>query len=152
MLFHAASWPTMYLCFHLRAGWNMLFFLWGVFRGKKESCLQQMPESINQYCAPRDIPAPIMSLPENRCSLRPITENASQDADPVLEVPASEELRSLVSSRVVKKDCGTKVSSLDRWDHGLNSSSSHAVQSDGAKQCQEMRGTYQVRLILFIYK
>ncbi|KAL3652092.1 hypothetical protein CASFOL_001773 [Castilleja foliolosa] len=48
--------------------WNLLFFLWGVFRGKKESSLQQqMPESLNQICVPRNIPPPIMSLPENRC-------------------------------------------------------------------------------------
>ncbi|KAI3471318.1 hypothetical protein Pfo_027981 [Paulownia fortunei] len=125
--------------------WNMLFFLWGVFRGKKESYLQHMPESINQFCAPRDIPPPIMSLPENICSLRPISEDlhVSEDAAPVLEVPASEELRRLLSSRVVNRDCGTKVSSLDRLDHSLNSSSSPAVRSDTAKHCQEMRGTSQ---------
>ncbi|KAK6118468.1 hypothetical protein DH2020_047735 [Rehmannia glutinosa] len=123
--------------------WNMLFFLWGVFRGKKESCLQQMPESLNQFCAPRDIPPPIMSLPENRCSLRPIAVDlhGSEDAAPVLELPASEELRRLLSSRVANRDCGTK--SLDQLDHRLNSSSSPAVQGDSANRCQEMRGTSQ---------
>ncbi|KAL0403358.1 UNVERIFIED_CONTAM: hypothetical protein Sradi_1976600 [Sesamum radiatum] len=114
--------------------WNMLFFLWGVFRGKKESCLQKMPESLNQCCAPRDIPPPIMSLPENRCSLGPITEDllAGEDAAPVLEVPASEELRSLLSSRAV-----ASVSSLDPLNHRLNSSSTLAGESESAKQCQE---------------
>ncbi|KAL8534784.1 hypothetical protein ACS0TY_010715 [Phlomoides rotata] len=123
--------------------WNMLFYLWGVLRGKKESCLQQMPESVNQYCTPQDIPQPIMSLPENRCSLRPITENVSEDANPLVEVPASEELRSLLTSRVVNRDCNTGGSSLVQLEHGLNSSSSFAIRSDGVKQCQEMRGTNQ---------
>lgn len=117
----------------------MLFFLWGVFRGKKESSLQQMPESV---IAPRDIPPPIMSLPDNRCSLRPITENASQDVHSGIEVPASEELQGL--PRVVKRDFGIYVSPLDQLSHGLNSSSSSAVQSDDAKQCGEVRSTYQV--------
>ncbi|KAL0452282.1 UNVERIFIED_CONTAM: hypothetical protein Slati_1206300 [Sesamum latifolium] len=117
--------------------WNMLFFLWGVFRGKKESCLQKMPESLNQCCAPRDIPPPIMSLPENRCSLGPITEDllVSEDAAPVLEVPASEELRSLLSSRAV-----ANVSSLDLLNHRPNSSSTAAGESESAKQCQEREG------------
>lgn len=116
----------------------MLFFLWGVFRGKKESSLRQMPESV---IAPRDIPPPIMSLPDNRCSLRPITENASQDVHPGLEVPVSEELQGL--PRVVKRDFGIYVSPLVQLSHGLNSSSSSAVQSDDAKQC-EVRSAYQV--------
>ncbi|KAK4403774.1 hypothetical protein Sango_0746000 [Sesamum angolense] len=117
--------------------WNMLFFLWGVFRGKKESCLQMMPESLNQCCAPRDIPPPIMSLPENRCSLGPITEDllVSEDAAPVLEVPASEEIPSVLSSRAV-----ANVSSLDPLNHGPNSSSTAAGESESAKQCQEREG------------
>ncbi|XP_011084637.1 uncharacterized protein LOC105166844 [Sesamum indicum] len=117
--------------------WNMLFFLWGVFRGKKESCLQKMPESLNQCCAPRDIPPPIMSLPENRCSLGPITEDllASEDASPVLDMPASEELRNLLSSRAV-----ASVSSLDSLNHRPNPSSTVAGESESTKQCQEREG------------
>ncbi|KAL6503995.1 hypothetical protein OROGR_025918 [Orobanche gracilis] len=117
--------------------WNMLFFLWGVFRGKKESCLQSMPESLNQFRAPRSIPPPVMSLPENRCSLRPIAEDlhGREDAAPV---PTSEELRWLLSSRAGNTDSGTK--SLNWLDHRLISSS---VQSDSANECQERRGASQ---------
>ncbi|XP_057774074.1 uncharacterized protein LOC130993263 isoform X2 [Salvia miltiorrhiza] len=118
--------------------WNMLFFLWGVFRGKKELSLRQMPEST---IAPRDIPPPIMSLPENRCSLRPISENASQDGHPGLKVPTSEELQGL--TRVVKRDVTMDIPPLDQLGHGLNSSLSSTVKSDGAKQCEEVRGAYQ---------
>lgn len=139
------SYSTIYSFFHVHAGWNMLFFLWGVFRGKKEPSLRQMPEST---IAPRDIPPPIMSLPENRCSLRPISENASQDGHPGLKVPASEELQGL--SRIVKRDVGMDVSPSDQLGHGLNSSSSSAVKSDGAHQCVEVKGAYQVLFVLFV--
>ncbi|KAL6501029.1 hypothetical protein OROHE_025226 [Orobanche hederae] len=117
--------------------WNMLFFLWGVFRGKKESCLQSMPESLNQFRAPRSIPPPIMSLPEIRCSLRPIAEDLHERED-AAPVPTSEELSRLLSSRAGNTDSGTK--SLNWLDHRLISSS---VQSDSAKECQERRGASQ---------
>ncbi|GFQ03472.1 tyrosine-protein kinase baz1b [Phtheirospermum japonicum] len=121
--------------------WNMLFFLWGVFRGKKESCLQQqMPQSLNQICVPRNIPSPIMSLPENRCSLRPIAEDGSEEdaARPVLGVSASEELHRLLSSRVSSRDCDNKS-----LEHRLNASTSPAVHSDNANRCLEMAGASQ---------
>lgn len=130
----------------------MLFFLWGVFRGKKESCLQHMPEPLDQFCAPQDIPPPIMSLPENRCSLRPIAEDLhmTEDAAPVLEVSASEELQRLLSSKV-NEDCGTKLLSSSHLDHRPDSSFLPVVRSDSAKQCQEMRGSSQVVFILTSY-
>ncbi|KAL9164222.1 hypothetical protein ABFS82_06G091100 [Erythranthe guttata] len=125
--------------------WNMLYFLWGVFRGKKESCLQQMPEPLDQFFASRDIPAPIMSLPENRCSIRPVAEDlhTSEDAAaPVLEVPASDELHRLLLSKAVNEDRGT-ILSFDQLDHKSNASSSPIVRSESAKQCQEMRASSQ---------
>ncbi|KAI3473851.1 hypothetical protein Pfo_028032 [Paulownia fortunei] len=123
--------------------WNMLFFLWGVFRGKKESCLQHMPESLEQFNAPQDMPPAIVSLPENRCSLRPVGNDlpGSEHAAPAPEVLSAEELCNLWSSRTVNGDCSTKVSSLDQPDSGLNSSSSVPVQSDSAKQCQGLSAT-----------
>lgn len=119
-----------------------MFFLWGVFRGKKELSPRHMPESIT----PRYVPPPIMSLPENRCSLGPITENASQDVHPGLEVTGSEDLRS--SPRVVNGDIGINESPLDKLGDGLNSIASSAVQIDGAKQCREVRDVCQVLIVL----
>ncbi|KAL3650138.1 hypothetical protein CASFOL_006541 [Castilleja foliolosa] len=121
--------------------WNLLFFLWGVFRGKKESCLQQqMPESLNQICVPQNISPPIMSLPENRCSLRRIADDGSEEdaAPPVLGATASKELQRLLSSRVASRDCDTKS-----LEHRLNASTSPAVQSDNANRCIEMADTAQ---------
>ncbi|KAG6426633.1 hypothetical protein SASPL_110860 [Salvia splendens] len=121
--------------------WNMLFFLWGVFRGKKEPNPQKMPEST---IAPRDIPPPIMSLPENRCSLTPISDNASQDRHPGLKVPASEELQDVPS--VVKRDVGMNISLPDQLGHGLSSSSASTEKGDGPKQCGGW-GSYQENAI-----
>lgn len=123
----------------------MIFFLWGVFRGKKELSPRHMPESIT----PRYVPPPIMSLPENRCSLGPITENASEDVHPGLEVTGTEDLRS--SPRVVKGDIGINASPLDKLGDELNSIASSAVQSDSAKQCGEVRGACQVLFVPLVY-
>ncbi|CAA0817153.1 RING/FYVE/PHD zinc finger superfamily protein [Striga hermonthica] len=104
--------------------WNMLFFLWGVFRGK-DSCLQLMPVSPNQFCTPQSIPPPIMSLPESRCSFIPIAEDQDGSGNAVtqvLETPASEELQRLLSSRVANRDY---------------------VHIDNANRCQDMAGTSQ---------
>ncbi|XP_042063889.1 uncharacterized protein LOC121807688 isoform X1 [Salvia splendens] len=118
--------------------WNRFFFLWGVFREKKEPSPRQMPDST---IAPRDIPPPIMSLPEKKWSLRPVSDSASQDEHPGIEVPASEELWGL--PRAVKRDVSMDKSPLDQLERGLNSSSSSAEKSDGPKQCAEVRDTYQ---------
>ncbi|CAA0827983.1 RING/FYVE/PHD zinc finger superfamily protein [Striga hermonthica] len=124
--------------------WNMLYFLWGVFRGTKESCLRQMPESLNQFSAPRNIPPFIMSLPENRCSLRPIPENlngSKEAVTQVLEMPASEESQRLLSFSNRDSDANF----LDRLDHQLNSSLPPAIQNDNANRCQDMTRTSQER-------
>ncbi|KAL2518516.1 RING/FYVE/PHD zinc finger superfamily protein [Abeliophyllum distichum] len=124
-------------------GWNMLFFLWGVFRGKKENCSQHLPESPKQFCTPPDISPAIMSLPENRCSLGPIAKDLSacDDVSPALEVSASGKLWSSLSSEVVNGDCGTKVLSVDQLDDRLDSISLSTERSTSAKLCHKMSGT-----------
>lgn len=137
----------------LHAGWNTLFFLWGVFRGKKESCSQHMPESLEQFKAPQDMHPAIVSLPQNRCSLRPIGDHlpASEHAAPSPEVLGAEDLCSSLPSRTINGDCNTKISSLDQPDGGLILSSTVAVESDSAKQCQGPSTTSLVLFILFTY-
>ncbi|CAI9785545.1 unnamed protein product [Fraxinus pennsylvanica] len=123
--------------------WNMLFFLWGVFRGKKENCSQRLPESSTQFCTPPDIPPAIMSLPENICSLEPIAKvlSACDDVATSLEVSASGKLWSNLSSKVIKGDFGTKVLSADQLDDRLDSISLSTERSMSAKLCHEMSGT-----------
>ncbi|XP_059667443.1 protein PARALOG OF AIPP2-like [Cornus florida] len=94
--------------------WNMLFFLWGVFRGKR-NCSQHVTGSLKEFCFPRENPNPIISLADN-ISLG--------DADKDLpvhdrffnvalatEAPVSRKLPCLSSE--TDGDCVIKVSSLD---------------------------------------
>ncbi|CAA3027488.1 uncharacterized protein LOC111399148 isoform X3 [Olea europaea subsp. europaea] len=123
--------------------WNMLFFLWGLFRGKKEYCSQHLPESSKQFCTPPDIPPVIMSLPENKYSLGPIAKDLSacDDVAPSLDVSASGKLWSLLSSKVVNGDFDTKVLSVDQLDDRIDSISLSTERSTSAKLCHEMSGT-----------
>ncbi|XP_075513192.1 ASI1-immunoprecipitated protein 2-like isoform X2 [Primulina tabacum] len=104
--------------------WNMLFFLWGVFRGKMESHLEHMPD--------------------NRCSLSPRARDlpACGALSPDPKPRASVEFCSLSSYGASDGDCDARVSSVDCLDGGPNSSSSTAARSFSAKQCRELRDTY----------
>lgn len=128
----------------------MLFFLWGVFRGKKENC-SHLPESSKQFSTPPDIPPAIMSLTENGCSLGPIAKDVSACDDVVQtpEVSASGKLWSLLSSKVVNGDCDTKVRSVDQLDDRLDSISFSTERCTSAKLCHEISGTFVVLSILF---
>ncbi|XP_073306533.1 uncharacterized protein [Primulina huaijiensis] len=110
--------------------WNMLFFIWGVFRAKKGSCLRNMPDTLKQFSAPQNIPPSIMSVPGNRCILRPLTKDllASDDISSESKVHASENLCDAMSTKAVNGDCGPKVSSLDWLDGRQNSSYSTTVR------------------------
>ncbi|CAA2963339.1 uncharacterized protein LOC111399148 isoform X1 [Olea europaea subsp. europaea] len=123
--------------------WNMLFFLWGVFRGKKENC-SHLPESSKQFSTPPDIPPAIMSLTENGCLLGPIAKDVSACDDVVQtpEVSASGKLWSLLSSKVVNGDCDTKVRSVDQLDDRLDSISFSTERCTSAKLCHEISGTF----------
>lgn len=118
--------------------WKTLFFLWGVFRGEKQSCSQHIPEPLEQFISSQDMPPAILSLPPNRCSLRPITGHllVSQQAAPAPDVLNAAELCSLLSSRTLNGDCSVKNSPSGHPDDGHFSSPEVAVRSDNAKQCQ----------------
>lgn len=138
-------------CNHPYTGWNMLFFLWAVFRVKKESYLQPLPESAKQVSAASEISPAIMSVTESRCSLRPNAEDlpAIGDIAPVHGVAAAEKLCTLLTSRAVNGDCDAiaKLPCLDKLDSKSNSSFSAAVQVDDGERCQEPREPFLVFLL-----
>ncbi|XP_073129827.1 protein PARALOG OF AIPP2-like isoform X2 [Henckelia pumila] len=109
--------------------WNMLFFLWGVFRAKEESCLRNIPGTLKQFSDPQNIPPSIISVPGNRC--RPVSKDliASGDISSEPKVHASENLCDAMSTKAVNGDCDLKVSSLDFLDGRQNSSFSIAVRA-----------------------
>nr|XP_023874432.1 uncharacterized protein LOC111986766 isoform X4 [Quercus suber] len=61
--------------------WNMLFFLWGVFRGKRVSCIDSSKKlnipSLNVLPPDKDIPSAVMTLSENLCAPRHIEEESA---------------------------------------------------------------------------
>lgn len=56
-------------CYPSLTGWNTLYFLWGVFRGKKAHCLQDVSASPKKYSTARYLPSATISLPESICPL-----------------------------------------------------------------------------------
>ncbi|KAL8148550.1 hypothetical protein AgCh_005788 [Apium graveolens] len=52
--------------------WNMMFFLWGVFKEKRVDCQQQRNGPWFKVSNPQDIPKAIMSSPESILSIVPI--------------------------------------------------------------------------------
>lgn len=104
----------------------MLFFLWGVFRGKKENRLEYMSENEHPLSPrARDFPS---------CG----------DVSPDPKLHASIEFCSLLSYGAIDGDCDARVSSVDCLDGRLNCSSSTAARSFSAKQSQELRDTCPV--------
>lgn len=92
----------------------MLYYLWGVFRGKRVNCSQQVPASPKKLYIPGNTPTAIMSLPDNICSTRPIDEDLlmrdmTRDATP--KVHALIDLPSVASTETTNGDCDTKFSS-----------------------------------------
>uniref|UniRef100_A0A5B7AJ90 PHD-type domain-containing protein n=1 Tax=Davidia involucrata TaxID=16924 RepID=A0A5B7AJ90_DAVIN len=132
--------------------WNMLLFLWGVFRGKRMNCSQPVSGSPKDICLPRDIPTAIMSLPENICSVEPVdmdfsARDRSCNVALASEVPAAMEIPCLPSE--INGDCDIKVSSLDSESHfgqanvgwqdcRLDSTSLSRIQKSSGKLCPGM--------------
>lgn len=73
------------------AGWNMMFFLWGVFRVKKASYVQHMQATGKPFPVPQDIPKSSMPFPENVHCLGPVDNATSDNVSMDGEVIASKE-------------------------------------------------------------
>nr|XP_033512248.1 uncharacterized protein LOC104097026 isoform X3 [Nicotiana tomentosiformis] len=71
--------------------WNMMFFLWGVFRVKKASCVQHMQATGKPFPVPQDIPKSSMPFPENVHCLGPVDNATSDNVSMDGEVIASKE-------------------------------------------------------------
>ena len=145
-------------------GWNMLYFLWGVFRGKKVNCLQDASGIPKKYCMPGDLPATIISLPETMRSLGP-TDGDLRTCSKVYyvalgsECPASMESPCL-SSETINEDCDTSKSCLDpkgqcpqanarQQDCNLDATPLPSIQRTSAMSFQETRCTCAPLVMLY---
>ncbi|KAK4362773.1 hypothetical protein RND71_018014 [Anisodus tanguticus] len=71
--------------------WNMMFFLWGVFRVKRSSCMQHMQATEKPSLVPQDIPKSVMPFPEKIRCLGPVDNVTSGSVSMDGEVIASKE-------------------------------------------------------------
>ncbi|XP_052193581.1 uncharacterized protein LOC127802002 isoform X2 [Diospyros lotus] len=136
--------------------WNMLYFLWGVLRGKKVNCLQTGTGSPKEYSIEQDLPTAILSLPESICSLGPVDGNLPvhpKACNVTLAPKSSTSMESpCLSSETVTGDYDTNASSFEPKgqctqtnavgrDSRRNATSSPRTQGTGLLSFQKMNCT-----------
>lgn len=102
-----------------------MFFLWGVFRGKRANSLQHFPGAEKPLT--QDIPMAATSLPENMFSPVPKLNSALGSAATNTEMSATKESESASSHKIVNGNCSIQSSSLVSRD---NCSRINAEQND----------------------
>ncbi|XP_059435246.1 uncharacterized protein LOC132168162 isoform X4 [Corylus avellana] len=132
--------------------WNMLFFLWGVFRGKRVNCTDSSKKlhipSLNVVPLDKDIPPAVMTLSENLCSPRRIDEElpaCDRSCTMVLTSNAPNQMHVTVSggcdnnkNSLEQMSSGYQVD-LDQQDSRLDSKSISKIGTSTAQLSQEMR-------------
>ncbi|KAK7258172.1 hypothetical protein RIF29_32675 [Crotalaria pallida] len=122
--------------------WNMLFFLWGVFRGRKlnsdyaeKICIP----SLNVMPMEKDFPAAVMTLSETRCLLTRMDEE-SIACDKACTLPSS----SIEQGHImVNRSFDIKETTLNlaRQDSGMNTKSTLRIPTSSMQLYQEMNST-----------
>lgn len=144
--------------------WNMLFFLWGVFRARRVNCLDHIPNSSKKLDIPtsnavtlgNDIPSAVMSYSENLCSLRHIDESSECDRIHNAVLLESNSPASFKSPETINGDLNSKVSSLEPLFSGFQAKSEHQdgrldshslarIPRSSAQLCPELGYTHTSR-------
>ncbi|XAR56691.1 hypothetical protein NMG60_11037266 [Bertholletia excelsa] len=110
--------------------WNMLHFLWGVFRGKKLHCLQDVPDSSRKYNVPTALPSDILSLPESTCPLGTVNGDLPTCSKGSIVALKSECPDSTESPVLVNGDCHTEAS------YPNTKIESSGANAEGKKDCR----------------
>ncbi|KAF6151320.1 hypothetical protein GIB67_040593 [Kingdonia uniflora] len=121
--------------------WNRLFFLWGVFRGKRTSCMENVLRSpkkpslanLNLMPSEHELTSPVMDCYQKECSSRCIEKelslrNISQSESEAVKSVASTYLLPFSSSGIV----GTTYRELPPPDQNGLSSESNSSQGKSA--------------------
>ncbi|KAK9994121.1 hypothetical protein SO802_023824 [Lithocarpus litseifolius] len=112
--------------------WNMLFFLWGVFRGKRVSCIDSSKKldipSLNVLPPDKDIPSAVMTLSENLCSPRRIDEESAACVRSSNMV-----LTSNVPDRTRVTVCGDSDNNITSFEHTCLGYQESLEQQDGRR-------------------
>nr|GMC58059.1 uncharacterized protein LOC109179093 [Ipomoea batatas] len=88
--------------------WNLMFFLWGVFRGKRANSLQNFPGAEKPLI--QDILTAATSLPENMFTPVPKLNSVLGSAATNIEMSALKEPESASSHKIVNGNCSIQSS------------------------------------------
>ncbi|XP_027911013.1 uncharacterized protein LOC114169861 isoform X3 [Vigna unguiculata] len=119
--------------------WNMLFFLWGIFRGRRishsDSTKSACIPSLNVMPNEKDFPSAIMTLSETWCSPRRIDE---ESIDQGHNMPC----KNFDSKGTVFGQTHLELQvKLERQDSRVNTKSTSGTQITRTQLCQEMNST-----------
>ncbi|KAJ1415165.1 Zinc finger, PHD-type [Sesbania bispinosa] len=134
--------------------WNMLFFLWGIFRGRrinhsdseKKNCIP----SLNVIPNEKDFPTAVMTLSETLCSPKRMDEESIASGKACSAVNPSTSIDQghiMVSRNFDMKETifdqthlGSQVN-LERQDSRIDTKSMSRIPTSSAQLCQEMNST-----------
>ncbi|RZB79380.1 uncharacterized protein LOC114376286 isoform X2 [Glycine soja] len=119
--------------------WNMLFFLWGIFRGRRINHLDSTKKicipSLNVMPNEKDFPTAVMTLSETRCSPKRMDEEfIDQDHNMVS--------RNFDGKETIfdQTHLGLLVN-LERQDARINTKSTSGIPTIRTQLCQQMNST-----------
>ncbi|KAK7263981.1 hypothetical protein RJT34_31582 [Clitoria ternatea] len=119
--------------------WNMLFFLWGIFRGKRnhsDSAKRISVPSLNVKPNEKDFPTAVMTLSETRCSPRRMDEVSIDQGHSM--VSRSDDVKETIFDQ---RPSDLKVN-LERQDSKIKSNSTTSrIPTTSAQLCQEINST-----------
>ncbi|RDX94141.1 hypothetical protein CR513_23509, partial [Mucuna pruriens] len=119
--------------------WNMLFFLWGIFRGRrinhsdsgKEICIP----SLNVMPNEKDFPTAVMTLSETRCSPKRMDEESIDQGYNMVS-------RNFDSKETILDQTHVALQvNLERQDTRINTKSTSGILTTSTQLCQEMNST-----------
>lgn len=131
------------------AGWNMLFFLWGIFRGRRinhsDSTKSACIPSLNVMPNEKDFPSLIMTLSETWCSPKRIDEES-------IDQGHNKPCRNFDSKGTVFGQTHLELQvKLERQDSRVNTKSTSGIQITGTQLFQEMNSSGSSLVIFYPY-
>ncbi|TKY67896.1 hypothetical protein E2542_SST10792 [Spatholobus suberectus] len=119
--------------------WNMLFFLWGIFRGRRinhsDSAKKICIPSLNVMPNEKDFPTAVMTLSETRCSPKRMDEESIDQGQNIVS-------RNFDSKETIfdQTHLGLQVD-LERQDSRINTKSTSGILTTSTQLCPEMNST-----------
>ena len=134
-------------CLNRLAGWNMLFFLWGIFRGRRINHLDSTKKicipSLNVMPNEKDFPTAVMTLSETQCSPKHMDKESIDQGHNMVS-------RNFDGKETIfdQTHLGLQVN-LERQDTRINTKSTLGIPTISTQICQEVNSTGS-SLVMFL--